>query len=286
MSRIFSNSSTTLGIIEDLEIAHLKQPVYPLRSHMEDIEDLADSIMQKGLLQPLVIRISDTQSFEIVAGCRRYHACKMLGWRKIPCHVVELDERESFEVSLMENLQRNSLNVLDEARAYKKYVVEFGWGGVTELAKKTGKSTSYITKKIQLLDLPKAVLTSIENSSLSPSIAEELHSVKDLEKQAKLAEIIADNKLSFRKSRKLLQEQKIFQDKLLQTASLSLQTEKAVRVLDRAIVALRIAMTRIGTMAENFEDDLVLKTLMHHKNMLHEQIGMLIKEKKQISKSR
>lgn len=97
------------------------------------------SIQQKGLLEPIVVRPVE-KAFEVVAGNRRFEACKKLGWRSIPCHVVELDDKEAFEVSILENVQRETLNPIEEGRAYRNYVDECGYGGESELARKIGKS--------------------------------------------------------------------------------------------------------------------------------------------------
>ena len=76
-------------------------------------------------------------------------ACEILRWRKIPCHIVELDDKRAFEYSLVENIQRQTLSVIEEAEAFKVYVADFGWGGVSELARKIGKSPSLYHKKDQ-----------------------------------------------------------------------------------------------------------------------------------------
>ena len=141
-----------------------------LRYNVSDIKDLAISIQQKGLLQPILVRTVQGY-FEIVAGNRRFHACKALGWKRITCHVIELDDRQAFEVSLIENLQRKTLNALDEASLQSLRV---GGAGVSELAFRVGKNVSYITKRIKLLNLPPDVLDSITNHVLDISIAEEL----------------------------------------------------------------------------------------------------------------
>ncbi len=141
-------------------------PKEQLRTDMHQIPELASSIRQKGLLQPIIVPIKDDH-FEIVAGNRRYEACKSLGWRKITCHIEELDDREAFEIALMENIQRSTLNPVDEAKAFQSYVSNFGWGGVTDLASKIGKSVSYVTKRIALLTLPPDVISSIREYAMS-----------------------------------------------------------------------------------------------------------------------
>lgn len=285
MSRTYRTSDVLSGIIEDIDIFCLKQSVNPLRLKIEGIEELAGSIKQKGLLNPLTVRISDSQTFEIVAGLRRFQACRMLGWRKLPCHVVNLDEKESFVVSLIENIQRHSLSVIEEAMAYKRFVESFGWGGMTEIANSLGKSTSYVTKKIQLLDLPQPVLDSVVDATLKPSIAEELCSIKDEENQTALAQIIVEQKLSFRKTRQLVKLYEL--DSPYAKTKNEIRTEKITKSFDKAITALRLAMSRIVELTENnSEDDFLVKKLMYHKNLLHEQIDELIREKISLTKHR
>src|SRR5215469_3047774 len=199
-----SFSATAPGFIGDIEISKIKQSKN-IRQMVTDTDELAKSIDQKGLLQSILVRTMDC-FFEIVAGNRRYYACKALGWKKIPCHIIELDDKEAFEVSLIENLQRKTLSPLDEATAFKAYVSDFGWGGVSDLASKVGKSLSYVTKRIKLLNLPSDVLESIINRRLDPSLAEELLSIKDGNKQSTLANLIIDRRLSLRTTRKLLRD--------------------------------------------------------------------------------
>jgi ParB family transcriptional regulator, chromosome partitioning protein len=132
------------GEIEDITMSSIVHPPNVLRSRSSGTKVLADSIDRIGLLHPVVVRITGEGSFEIVAGNRRYDACKKLGWRKILCHIVELDDKASFEVALVENIQRHTLDPIEEAFAFKKYVSEFGWGGVSDLAQKISKSPSKV----------------------------------------------------------------------------------------------------------------------------------------------
>lgn len=121
MSKLFSTSPLILGVIEDIEINLLRPYKYNYRRIIGNLTDLSHSIRQKGLLQPILVRNKE-EYYEIIAGHRRYEACKKLGWKKIICHVVELDDKDAFEVSLIENIQRKSLNIVEEAHAYKEYV--------------------------------------------------------------------------------------------------------------------------------------------------------------------
>ena len=134
--------------MEEIEISNILPPQNKLRSVLEDVNELAQSIKRLGLLQPIIVR-SNKVDFEIIAGNRRFKACKILGLKKILCHIVQLDDRSAFEVSLVENVQNHSLHPVDEGLAFKKYVHEFGWGGISELAHKICKSPSYVSRRIK-----------------------------------------------------------------------------------------------------------------------------------------
>jgi ParB family chromosome partitioning protein len=291
MSRLGYNKLQMQGIIEDVNIFQIKPYPGCRFTSIDDMpNELSNSINQKGLLHPIIVRTKG-EKFEIVAGNRRYNACKSLGWRKITCHIIELDDREAFEVSLIENIQRKTLNPIDEAYAFKKYVSDFGWGGVTDLAIKIGKSVSYVTKRIKILNLSPDILNSILNSKMSVSIAEELYSVKNNNKQKQLAQIISSRHLSLRKSRKLIEAQfdgckdtmtsdySIYQNK----TGYDDEPEKAQKLFDKSIVALRIAMIRLVEVIEGMHNNWILyEILMQHKNMLHSQIDLLIRQRNKI----
>ena len=114
MSNLFSTSPLILGMIEDIKVNLIRPFKYDYRCEKDELDDLSHSIRQKGLLQPILVRNKESY-YEIIAGHRRYEACKKLGWKKIICHIVELDDKDAFEVSLIENIQRKSLNVIEES---------------------------------------------------------------------------------------------------------------------------------------------------------------------------
>jgi ParB family transcriptional regulator, chromosome partitioning protein len=107
-----------------------------------------------------------------------------------------------------ENVQRKTLNPIDEALAYKSYVKDYGWGGESDLARKLGRSISYISKRISLLDLPSDVINTIINSTTNTSVAEELLYVADKCKQSELADLISTRNISLRKVRNVIKESK------------------------------------------------------------------------------
>ena len=197
--------SELIGAIEDIDISEISAPEYELRSVSENVDELARSIEQFGLLQPIIVRIINA-NFEIIAGNRRFKACKTLGLKKISCHIVELDDRSAFEVSLVENVQRNTLNPIEEGIAFKKYVQEFGWGGISELAKKISKSPSYISRRIKLVNLPQNVLDLISQSSVDITTVEELFPIQNNRTKTRLTKLICDKNLSSRTVRKLVKD--------------------------------------------------------------------------------
>ena len=287
MPKFYSASPVILGVIEDVEVGRIRPSSSCYRLIQTEMDELICSIKEKGLLQPIVIR-SKGKYYEIVAGNRRYKACTTLGWRKIVCHVVELTDKEAFEVSLIENMQRRNMDPIEEAHAFKNYVLTFGWGGISELAAKIGKSVSYVDKRIRLLDLPNDILDSIFKFEINKSAAEELLSIRDNHRQSKLAQIIREKKLSSRQARELVKnmedgsiydfdEKWTFREKFV---DIDRKTQKS---FDKSIVALRVAMNTLSTIMEYIEDNwIVYETLMQHKNMLHTQIDLLIKEKRKL----
>ena len=264
----------------------LKPFQFNMRNDVGNLADLSYSIKEKGLLQPILVRNIQLH-YEIIAGHRRYEACKKLGWRKIICHIVELDDREAYEVALIENIQRKTLNPIEEAEAYKKYVTDFGWGGFTDLAHRIGKSKSYLNKRVRLLELPSYVIDSVSRSSINTSTAEELLPLRDKKQQSKLAALAEHGALSSRDMRELVAHTKRNEvydyDGKKETSygpRLKNIDELAQRSFDKSIVALKMAMNKLGTIIQEAEENwIVYEMLMQHKNILHNQIDILIREK-------
>ena len=286
MQKIHSTSNSINGLLDNIDISKIKPFRYSYRRNInEDLHELCYSIKEKGLLHPIIVRMID-DGYEIVAGTRRYNACKLLGWRKVLSHVVELDNKDAFEVSLIENIHSKNLNPIEEARAFQDYVNNYGWGGISDLATKLGKSVSYVDKRIRLLDLPTDIVDSLSVGSLSVSIGDELLPLKEKEQQSKLAELIKKRKLSSRQVRELKTEMKNsdnpydvldFQTKII---DIDAKTQKS---FDKAIIAIRVAMNKLASIIGDVEDNwTVYEILLQHKNMLHNQIDILYKEKKKI----
>jgi len=268
----------------DLNISELRPPLNQIRE-VENLNDLMRSILEKGLLQPIIVRIMENKNYyEIVAGNRRYSACKKLGWKKIPCQIVDITDMEAFEISIVENVQRKTLNPIDEAKAFKKYVYDNGWGSVSELATKLGKSVAYITKRIMLLDLPSEVTKAINENLLGPSIAEELFSIKKEDEKSKVAKLIIEKHMTINNVRIMVKElmmPDIDSSDESEIVMNKVDNNIRARSFERTIISLKIAMNRIVSIIDDAEDDWILyEMLMQHKRRLHEQIDILIKQRK------
>lgn len=243
---------------------------------------LMSSIQDKGLLEPIIVRPTD-EGFEVVAGMRRYEACKKLGWRRLPAHVVELDDREAFEVSLLENIQRESLNPIEEARAFRNYVDGFGYGGETELARKIGKSQEYVSKRIGLLSLPQRVQDQIMRRRIAPSVAQELTLLND-EAAEEMADEIGAKALSLREVRRIIRHRQSREQQIQDSAGSPSQAdiERRVRRVSRelniAVASLGGAMIRLGEVAESLENEwLARESIFVCRDAMTEQISNLTK---------
>ena len=153
------------------------------RRHFDEaaIAELADSIASRGLLQPIIVRRSpDGEGFQLVAGERRWRAAQRAGLHQIPALVRELDDAATYEIALVENIQRQDLNAIEEASAYRRLIDDFGHNQEA-LAKLVGKSRSHVSNLMRLLDLPDAVQALVGDGSLAMGHARALIGADDAE---------------------------------------------------------------------------------------------------------
>jgi ParB family transcriptional regulator, chromosome partitioning protein len=279
------------GFLESVELRMILPSKIALRRDSGSLTGLASSIQDKGLLEPIIVRPAG-DGFEVVAGMRRYEACKKLGMRRIPAHVVELDDREAFEVSLLENIQRETLNPIEEARAFKDYVEDFGYGGETELARKIGKSQEYISRRIGLLSLPQRVQDQIMRRRIAPSVAQELTLLNDDEAE-EMADQIGAKGLSMREVRRILRHsQKPDKGRGPEAAFMvaeQVDTDRRVRRVSRelniAIASLGGSVIRLGEVAETMEDEwLVKESIFVCRDRIREQMDSLSRLKRKIER--
>lgn len=167
-----------------------------------DLEELASSITQVGILQPIIVR-PDGTGYEIIAGERRYQAACKAGMKTVPVIIKYIDETTSLELALIENIQRSNLNTIEEARAYRELIERTG---ITqeELAKTLSKSRSSITNTLRLLDLPTEVQELVFYGDLTAGHARAILGVPSEEMRIKLARKIVDEKLSVRQAESLV----------------------------------------------------------------------------------
>ena len=276
-----------VSVTENVDLDKISLGNQLRQSNVEHLAELIDSIRKVGLLQPVVVRVTHDGNFQVVSGCRRYSACKALRWRTIPCVVIDTGDKEAFEISLIENLQRASLEPLEKAQAFKKYVSESGWGGISELATKIGRSHSYVIKHIMLLELPKDIIDLVTTQQLDSSAAQELFPIKDKSKQSEIATLVVNKQLGSKDVRRIVQD--LHQ---LNTTNVGgdqqdspRDTRRIERPLNKSILILRIAMARIVQLVDESEDNwLVHECMMEEKNVLHNEIDAMLKRKKRLLK--
>lgn len=183
-----------------------KNPYQPRKEFDgEKLHELAQSIKENGVIQPIIVRQSPVIGYEILAGERRYRASLLAGLRSIPAVVKQLSDQEMMVQSIIENLQRENLNPIEEARAYES-LVEKGFTHA-EIADKMGKSRPYISNSIRLLSLPEPILSEVENGKLSQAHARSLVGLNK-EQQDYFFQRIIEEDISVRKLEALLTEKK------------------------------------------------------------------------------
>ncbi|BDT65785.1 chromosome segregation protein [Streptococcus parapneumoniae] len=183
-----------------------KNPYQPRKEFdREKLDELAQSIKENGVIQPIIVRQSPIIGYEILAGERRYRASLLAGLMSIPAVVKQLSDQEMMVQSIIENLQRENLNPIEEARAYES-LVEKGFTHA-EIADKMGKSRPYISNSIRLLSLPDAILSEVENGKLSQAHARSLVGLNK-EQQDYFFQRVIEEDISVRKLEALLTEKK------------------------------------------------------------------------------
>lgn len=192
------NKNTTYLKISDIE----PNRDQPRRDFDEEaLAELADSIAQHGVLQPLLVRPVGTDFYQIVAGERRWRASRMAGLQEIPVVIRELTDNEVMEIALIENLQREDLSAVEEAQGYKSLMETYNMTQ-EEIAKSMGKSRSSIANSLRILTLPENVVDMISKGLLSGGHAKALLSLKDDNDIEKVSNLIVEKELSVRETEK------------------------------------------------------------------------------------
>lgn len=172
----------------------------------ESLLELAQSIRLNGLIQPIVVRKHSSNNYEIIAGERRYKAMMMIGYTVVPCIITDANEERSATLALIENIQREDLSAVEEARAYRELL---RIQGVTqkELAKQVGKSQSSVANKIRLLELPIEVLDALDEKKITERHARAMVGIEH-GRANEVLEKVLDKKLNVRETEKLIDKPK------------------------------------------------------------------------------
>lgn len=247
--------------IQDIELTAIKPNRFQPRNDFDDtsIQKLAQTLDQDGLLQPIVVRrVAD--SYEIIAGERRYRAAKSLGWEKIPAVVKEMDDTQAASLAVIENLQREDLNPIDEAKAYSR-LMELNDLTQTQLAQEVGKSQSYVANKLRLLKLTPKVQSYLVSGEISARHGRALLNLNAQDQERVLDEIIK-NKLNVKETEAIVadvpgyfkkQHQRGKKTRVISRTSKDLKVQ--INTIKRAVKLAKDSGIKVKVKEEQHPDD-------------------------------
>lgn len=192
--------------VKEVSVSEIRPNPYQPRKEFEQsaIDELAGSIKEHGIIQPLIVRKS-IKGFELVAGERRLRAAKLAGLKQVPVVVKAYTDQQLMEIALIENLQRENLNPLEEAEAYEKLIAHHDYTQ-DQLAKKIGKSRPHVANMLRLLQLPEGIRKMVSAADLSMGHARALLTVTDDKAQLQLAKDVVEKELSVRQLEELVKQ--------------------------------------------------------------------------------
>jgi ParB family transcriptional regulator, chromosome partitioning protein len=284
------------SIVEQIEIKMIHPSQFAIRDKFQknspDDDALVNSIREHGLLQPILIR-PVIHGFEIVAGHRRFQACRSLRWRSMPCRIREISDKQAYELQLTENIQRKSMDPIEEAEAFRRYVIDFGWGGVTELARKLGMSEEYISHRIQLLRLPDEIKEQILAQRLNVSQAIELSNIPVQTQSEIISQVIKDNLTvrQIREVKSILKQEGLCNSENDYSRGIS-KSVHVVRVTKKTSLALKITLARLDGLIDEIHRSIepeerleIINFLMATRLKIHNMIDETIRFKNTSLKS-
>ena len=274
-----------LGVIQEISISKIRHPPNQFRINLDNIDELTSSIKEHGLLQPILVRPMQHE-YEVVAGNRRFAAAKLLKLRKIASHVIDLSDKEAYEVGLVENVHHRTMNPIEEAIAFNQY--GRGWGGITELAMRIGRSQEFVTKRIQLLRLPQNIRNEIIHRRITPSVALEMLPL-DKEAMQEFADFVIKNPLTKVEIRDIVKISKAkkneFNDPNDHYPSKGMSHEKDLidKALRKSIVVMKSTLVNFDDIVNSVNDDWILKELlMQYRMIIHGDIDTFLKLRKRL----
>lgn len=196
--------STSIDKVMYININDIKPNDNQPRKHFneEKIQELASSIIEHGIIQPLVLRKIDNERYEIVAGERRWRAARAAGLEKVPSIIRDFTDEENMVIAIIENMQREDLNSIEEAEGLRQMIETYGFTQ-EEVSRSVSKSRPYITNALRLLKLPHNIQEKLANGQISPGHGRALLAAKDKQYQEKLCNRIINEGLSVRKTEEL-----------------------------------------------------------------------------------
>ncbi len=249
--------------IQDVSPSKIVENPYQPRRYFsqEELDDLAASIKEHGILQPLVVTEKGDGTFELIAGERRLRASKQIGLSTVPVIVREADNRKKLEWALIENIQRQDLNAIEEAIAYKQLVADFGLTQ-DQVAERVGKSRPQITNTIRLLDLPQEMRVALQEGKISKSHARTLLAEVNADRRTELFQRILEGGFTVKSAedtvRTTSQRARVVKDANIE------EIERTLREKMGTKVEIKMSSTASGTVAIHFYSKDDLKALISH----------------------
>ena len=254
LSSLIGETKTEINI-NRLSVSDLVSNKFQPRKIFDDgnLQDLTNSIKERGIIQPIIVRKSsdDNSKYEIIAGERRWLAAQKAGLHDVPVVITEVDDLKSLEFAIVENVQRNDLNVIEEARGYQRLIEEFSYDQ-EKVAKFIGKSRSHIANILRLLGLPEAILKLIESKKLSPGHAKILVGLSNAEF---VANKIIEKNLSVRQAENFVKIFKIKKQSFKASKDANLQAlESSITEKIGLNVLIKNKKNNTGSLVINYQD--------------------------------
>jgi len=254
LSSLIGETKTEINI-NRLSVSDLVSNKLQPRKIFDDgnLQDLTNSIKERGIIQPIIVRKSsdDNSKYEIIAGERRWLAAQKAGLHDVPVVITEVDDLKSLEFAIVENVQRNDLNVIEEARGYQRLIEEFSYDQ-EKVAKFIGKSRSHIANILRLLGLPEAILKLIESKKLSPGHAKILVGLSNAEF---VANKIIEKNLSVRQAENFVKIFKIKKQSFKTSKDANLQAlESSIIEKIGLNILIKNKKNNTGSLVINYQD--------------------------------
>lgn len=231
------------------------------RTHFdsEAINELAQSIKENGLIQPIVVRPIELGQYEIVAGERRFRACQKAMLSSIPCIIEDYDDVKLAQVAIIENIQREDLTPIEEATAYQKLIEAYGYTQ-SEIANQVGKKQSTIANKLRLLNLPKKVQDAVKNKEITERHARALLSLPDASSQIKTLNKVVKQGLTVKQTEDLINKDKKDKIKKAPKRGISQHIKLAINTVKQAVEMVHKTGIDL-TLDESDQDDYYIMTI-------------------------